>query len=250
MRATGIDISYAQATYKPQPWHSFVMIRATYGKRTDKRFIQHLDSTKAEQRIIATHYLKSPDINSIDEQVDTLANLIRGLDISAVACDFEKYYNTKSKDFALGAEKFCKGISDKLGMKCLLYSSPSVIQEWMYPYGLYWARDYEDLWIAQWPYNGWNESLTQIPSGLYGWEPRLPAGVNTWKYWQYSGEHNIQGSVQGVSSRDCDLNVFNGTREEMDKWFGLSVSQSIEDTWYKKGWNAAAKVANEAWTKN
>jgi GH25 family lysozyme M1 (1,4-beta-N-acetylmuramidase)/LysM repeat protein len=61
-----------------------------------------------------------------------------------------------------------------------------------------WAKDYP-LWLAQYP-------NVYVP----GMQPALPRGWFKWTFWQYSEK----GRVNGINA-DVDLNVFNGTLEEL-----------------------------------
>ena len=214
MRAQGIDISHYQRAYVPMEHQSFVVIKASDGIHKNYMFEQHLENAADVAYVGAYHYLRSD--YDIDEQIARFVDI--ALHVDFVACDFEGNMNSPSAKFARNAERFCKEVADKKGLPCLLYSSPKYIQEWMFQYGVYWVREYPDLWIAQWPYYGWNDRLLEVPDESKGWAPRLPAGCTEWRMWQYSADGNRQGMINGVTSPDVDLDVFNGSADDMDDW--------------------------------
>lgn len=69
-----------------------------------------------------------------------------------------------------------------------------------------WARDYP-LWVAQYP-NVYVE----------GSQPILPRGWFQWTFWQYSQT----GRVTGINAK-VDLNVFNGSLEDLYRFAGISL---------------------------
>ena len=69
-----------------------------------------------------------------------------------------------------------------------------------------WAKDYP-LWIAQYP--------NQYVDGM---SPSLPPGWFKWTFWQYSEK----GKVNGINA-NVDLNVFNGSLEELYKFAGAKI---------------------------
>ena len=77
-------------------------------------------------------------------------------------------------------------------------------------------RDYfgkYPLWIAQYPYS------THMSSEYYN-EPFIP--TNTWKewmFWQVSDRGD--GRFHGVESSRVDINYYNGTKEDLEREFGI-----------------------------
>lgn len=58
-----------------------------------------------------------------------------------------------------------------------------------------------DLWVA---------SYRPMPP------PRMPAGWNTWRFWQWTSKGD--GLAHGAESKELDLNWFNGTSAELRAW--------------------------------
>jgi len=232
-RAIGIDISHYQKEYIPQKHHDFVIIKASDGITKNSRYDQHYQDCKVAKKIIgAYHYIRSAI--SWRAQVEVFIDVAVNADFLAV--DYEKNGNRPSMRFANDTFSFARACGpDLAGCRCLIYSNPATIQEWMFQYGVYDLRSYPDIWIAQWPYRLWNSRLEEVPYPEHGWNPRMPAGCQSWRIWQYSADYNRQGSLNGVTSRDVDLDVFNGTVQEMRQWVGIDPSIPIpepeEDTW-------------------
>lgn len=231
-RARGIDISHYQKEYTPQSKHDFVIIKCSDGKFKNSLYDQHYQAAFESGKLVgAYHYLRSGF--QWQEQVVAFAEYARGAHFLAV--DFEKKGNVFSTEFITSTFEMIYGLvkAHKGKKRVLFYSSPAVIQEWLFQNGITWLRDYEDLWIAQWPYKGWNNRLNEVPNEKMGWFPRLPAGCNHWRVWQYAGDGDLQGQYNGVPSRDVDLDIFNGTVREMKEWVGMTDYKEEENDWNK-----------------
>jgi LysM repeat protein len=79
-----------------------------------------------------------------------------------------------------------------------------------------WVKDHP-LWLAQYP--------NQYVPGM---EPSLPRGWFKWTFWQYSE----RGRVNGINA-SVDLNVFNGTLEELYKFAGAQLIKDKTQTLQK-----------------
>jgi GH25 family lysozyme M1 (1,4-beta-N-acetylmuramidase)/LysM repeat protein len=76
-----------------------------------------------------------------------------------------------------------------------------------------WAKDYA-LWLAQYP--------NQYVPGM---QPVLPRGWFKWTFWQYTDK----GQVNGINAR-VDLNVFNGTLEDLYRFAGAQILTEEQKT--------------------
>ncbi|HEX2993303.1 MAG TPA: GH25 family lysozyme [Anaerolineales bacterium] len=95
------------------------------------------------------------------------------------------------------------------GRKPIIYSGQPFLQTYLSEAGggpPTWAKDYT-LWIAQYP----NQYVA-------GSQPYLPRGWFKWTFWQYSEK----GQVNGINAR-VDLNLFDGTLEELYKFAGAQL---------------------------
>ncbi|HSJ85669.1 MAG TPA: GH25 family lysozyme [Anaerolineales bacterium] len=92
----------------------------------------------------------------------------------------------------------------------ILYSRAYFLQDYFSEVGggpPTWAREYP-LWLAQYP-NVYVE----------GSQPALPRGWFQWTFWQYSQT----GRVNGINAK-VDLNVFNGSLEQLYRFAGVESS--------------------------
>jgi len=93
--------------------------------------------------------------------------------------------------------------------KPMIYSRAIFLQDFLSEVGggpPSWAKDYP-LWLAQYP-NVYVE----------GSQPTLPRGWYNWTFWQYSQT----GRVNGINAK-VDLDVFNGSLEELYKFAGVDL---------------------------
>ena len=81
-----------------------------------------------------------------------------------------------------------------------------------------WASLY-DLWIAR--YNSWIDH----PWGVGYCEP---LGWNDFVFWQWSADGNGMGPTYGGESKSMDLNRFQGTELELNRYFGVNSSEPHE----------------------
>jgi LysM repeat protein len=95
------------------------------------------------------------------------------------------------------------------GKKPIIYSGQFFLQDYFSEAGggpPVWTKDYP-LWLAQYPNNY-----------VEGSQPFLPRGWFKWTFWQYSEK----GTVNGINAK-VDLNLFNGTLEELYKFAGAQI---------------------------
>lgn len=91
---------------------------------------------------------------------------------------------------------------------------------------VYTAKWYADAWLGdcswlrEWPL--WLADYTSAPPN----QPRrLPRGLTKWTFWQYCD----WGEIPGIAENDEDLDVFNGSLDELYAFAGLKPPMSIED---------------------
>src|SRR6266542_4118535 len=100
-------------------------------------------------------------------------------------------------------------VEDAFKRKPIIYSRAFFLQDYLSEAGggpPAWAKDYP-LWLAQYPNNYVEGSL-----------PLLPRGWFKWAFWQYSEK----GVVNGINAK-VDLNLFNGSLEELYKFSGAQL---------------------------
>lgn len=115
---------------------------------------------------------------------------------------------TKDKIIAR-AKTWLDLVEAAFGKKPIIYSGQYFLQDYLSEAGggpPVWAKDYP-LWLAQYPNNY-----------VEGSQPFLPRGWFKWTFWQYSEK----GSVNGINA-SVDLNLFNGSLEELYKFAGAQI---------------------------
>jgi lysozyme len=120
-------------------------------------------------------------------------------------------HDGQSKDRIISrAKTWLDEVEKAFGKKPIIYSGQYFLQDHFSEAGggpPSWTKDYP-LWLAQYPFNYIEGSS----------RPFLPRGWFKWTFWQYSDK----GRINGINA-NVDLNVFNGTLEELYKFSGAKV---------------------------
>jgi len=221
IRPEGIDISFWQQTYEPKNPIDFIIQRVTTGIDVDGAYDQIKEDIQVVPIKGAYHYLRS----SFDWEYQADLFLEWSADHDFLVCDVEPTNNIMTRRFAEDAGQFCARVKSISGKETLLYTNRPTYQEHMLMLGVTWMSEWP-LWIAQYPYKAWNDRLLEVPDTEKGWNPVTPAGRPGWKFWQYT--HKGKGIDWGVDSWDVDLNVFNGTLDELRQW--LKIDEPVPPT--------------------
>ena len=241
MRAQGIDISRYQHQYDPTvKEHDFVFIRATIHLATDDRFEQHVESISDVPIRGAYHYFRSIGISDPmfwQRQADYYLEVVTPYDLDILILDLERTNNDPSIRFGEGAKRWLDYVAEQSGKMVMLYSNPASYQEYLLHYGQRWMNDYH-FWVAQYPFDRrWDEQLNNVYHISGGWQPRLPAGHREWKFWQFSADGNQKGPENGIERKPwhlvppaVDLDVFNGTVQELMDWLNLEDRETEIDS--------------------
>jgi GH25 family lysozyme M1 (1,4-beta-N-acetylmuramidase)/LysM repeat protein len=122
-------------------------------------------------------------------------------------------------------------VEAEYGKKPIIYSGQYFLQDYFSVPGggpPSWAKDYP-LWLAQYP--------NQHTPGM---TPFLPKGWFAWTFWQYSDK----GAVNGINAA-VDMNLFNGTLEELYKFAGAKISIQLPKTHTVAKDDSFETIANE-----
>lgn len=173
---------------------------------------------------------------SRDLQLQRLKDSIRFKKIYGQVVDLEEFGNTNVPNswMSKGARVFTGRVRDYLEaekpVKEIIYSRQSYINQYA-PDINNWIHNY-DTWVAQW---WWSKDRT-VRLAWEDFEQTIPPSTakvytlgasTTWKFWQYSGDRFIFPGVnnnQGVN-RTIDLNLFNGTVEQLHDYLGFIPGQ-------------------------
>ena len=227
-RAHGIDISkydqkfvYGDVTGQLD----FIVQRASYRTTTDELFYQMLNEVMKVPVKGAYHYLNSD--TDWKPQADKFISLVKNYDYNFYVVDFEAAVNVLSTGFAYQAWQWLHYVKDMLNKPVLLYTSPYIYKDYIVPsqakYGIDWNT--VDLWEAQWLYV---PDPNKNPSTVSG-------RTSGWKMWQYTDSG--MGKTLYGTGRDgaCDLDVYNGTLEEMMEWLNVGTTLPPEPPVQEEG---------------
>ncbi len=212
----GIDVSYWDAGID---WpkvratgQRFMFTKATEGDfYADQTFAANWSGAKAAGLLRgAYHFFRA--------NVDPKKQAIKFIDyVKSVKDDGElppvldlELNDGQTKDKIISrAKTWLDEVEKAFGKKPIIYSGQYFLQDYFSEAGggpPAWAKDYP-LWLAQYPNNY-----------VEGSQPYLPRGWYKWTIWQYSEK----GVVNGINAK-VDLNLFNGTLEELYKFAGAKI---------------------------
>jgi len=212
-RAHGVDLSRWDVSFDPAKATGkidFAIMKASEGNFRDSKFMEIWAGVKKLPIRGAYHYLRSG--LGWQVQADFFLSVVKGLDFHLYAMDFEGTGNTMGAAFADTAHRWMDYVARKTGRMVILYSNPSHYDADLHPYGD-WMKDYP-LWIAHYFYNPSPDKNPSLPRF------RKPGD---WSIYQYASERNFPGHAReyGTPVTSIDLNVFNGTVDEMRHWLKL-----------------------------
>ena len=125
--------------------------------------------------------------------------------------DLESNDGQKKEKIIPAVKIWLDRVEAAFGKKPIIYSGQYFLQDYLSEAGggpPAWAKDYP-LWLAQYP--------NQYVEGM---QPYLPKGWYKWTIWQYSEKGKLNGFGNNVS---VDLNLFNGTLEDLYKFAGAKI---------------------------
>ena len=121
-------------------------------------------------------------------------------------------------------------VESAFGKKPIIYSGQYFLQDYFVVAGggpPAWAKDYP-LLLAQYP--------NQYVDGM---KPFLPQGWFKWTIWQYTN----QGVVNGINA-NVDMDLFNGTLEELYKFAGANIPDQTPKTYTVVNGDNFESIAN------
>lgn len=214
-RPVGIDISKYQVTFDPDKATKpidFVFQRTSYGMVTDERYWEMLPNTKKVERRGVYHYFSTG--SSWKAQADFFLSLQNGHGFKSLVVDYEGGYNNLNERSANDLESMLRYLQEQRPKKSVMaYFNPSTYRDLIQPY-----IDIRDIpaWVARYYIIPLSQTRTDI---YYNGTER-----SDWAFWQYTSKG--KASEYGTSlTNTVDLNVFNGTLEELDTFFKKDVIQ-------------------------
>ena len=244
-RAHGLDISKYDLFFHPEnaiAQLDFVVQRISYRTTRDEAFDSLLPGVMKVPIRGGYHYLNSDA--DWKTQADKFLSYVAPYKYHFFNCDFEDSFNNLSFDFVYDAWNWIQYVQDKTGIPVLLYTSPSLYNAWIAPSQSVLRINWNtiDLWTAQW-------FFTPNPNGT----PSNPTGrTGGWKLWQYTDKGD--GTKYGVARPTaCDLDVFNGTVEQMRSWLNIgtgTMPPNGDGMKYKVVWPAGVARRSAPSTSN
>lgn len=212
----GIDVSYWNAGID---WpkvratgQRFVFAKATEGAAyKDPTFPANWSGAKAAGLLRGAYHFFRADVDG-GKQAQKFIDYVKSTGDNGElppVLDLETHDGQNNARIISRAKDWLDKVEAAFGRKPIIYSGQYFLQSYFSETGggpPKWANDYP-LWLAQYP-NVYVE----------GQQPFLPRGWFKWTFWQYSEK----GRINGINA-NVDLNVFNGTLEELYKFAGAQM---------------------------
>jgi lysozyme len=212
----GIDVSYWDAGID---WpkvratgQRFIFAKATEGDfYSDPTFDDNWFGAKSAGLLRGAYHFFRCNVDA-RKQADYFINYVRTVKDDGElppVLDLESNDGQKKEKIIPAVKLWLDRVEAAFGKKPIIYSGQYFLQDYLSEAGggpPAWAKDYP-LWLAQYP----NQYVE-------GSKPFLPRGWFRWTIWQYSEK----GRVNGINA-DVDMNLFNGTLEELYKFAGAKI---------------------------
>ncbi|HWQ46787.1 MAG TPA: GH25 family lysozyme [Longilinea sp.] len=233
----GIDVSRYQKTIDWALLKSkgveFVVIKATSGNYLqDPKFSDHVAGANAAGLIVGAYHWCDPLVGA-GSQAQYFLNAIQGKQIKFLAADMEQQWaswqewQNRNITQLLSPTQISENGRQIVGywrqrsqLPVVVYTRTSFITNYAQP-ALSWLKDYP-VWLAWYPFRAGTVSVTwesfaqsYAPASDTGM--RLPSGVNSWTFWQFSGD---KFRLPGVDTL-VDVNYYNGDLNALRQWVGL-----------------------------
>jgi lysozyme len=198
-QATVIDVSHFQGSVN---WAEvvaagivFAFAKATDGiTYVDPEFATNWAAMKSAGLLRGAYHFFEPTDDAESQANNFLSAVSLGSGDLPAVLDVEITGGVSSAELWSGVSTWLQAVQESTGKQPILYIAPD-----------FWNDNSPDL------------ALTSYPLWLadYASTPTLPDGWTTWKFWQ----HSETGTVSGVSG-SVDLDLFNGTLQQLRAWIG------------------------------
>ncbi len=214
-RARGIDISHWQITFNPRGNIDFVIAKASE-LEADPCFQDFYPSMLSVPIRGAYHYFRT-GYDPI-KQAETFLAQVEGKDLHFLAVDYESRNNVLDEAGANNLLLCLLWLVEKQPLPVLIYTGPYIYRDNLAVWNE--AFDSFPLWLARWKYS--DEAVADPTKSLAGDDLE-----RSWSIWQYTSTGD--GELFGVRSVCVDLDVYNGTVEEMKSRF---IMEDEMKKWY------------------
>lgn len=225
----GIDWPKVRATGQ-----RFVFAKATEGiVYKDDTFKDNWSGAKAAGLLRGAYHFFRCNVDA-KKQADYFIDFVRSVKDEGElppVLDLETNDGMTKEKIVAAAKVWLDRVETAFGRKPIIYSGQYFLQDYLVQPGggpPLWAKDYL-LWLAQYPY--------QYAEGM---KPFLPRGWFNWAIWQYSDK----GRLNGINA-SVDMNLFNGTLEELYKFAGAKIPDQTPKVHTVAGGDSFESIANK-----
>ena len=196
----GIDISHHNRNFK-NPLeinaYDFVIMKATEGATYKDNALQYFMRFLDDKKLKGFYHYARPELKNSPqaEASNFISTILKYLDGRAIlALDVEgAALNLDKKYLDHWCAEWCKYVENATGIKPMIYTSEA--------------------------YTSFYHECVEFGCGLWcaKWSLQKPKKIKPWEFfaiWQKSSKHVVSGI-------NCDLDVFNGTKEQYLKYCGV-----------------------------
>jgi GH25 family lysozyme M1 (1,4-beta-N-acetylmuramidase) len=234
----GIDVSHWQGTINwtkvAAAGKKFAIIKATDGQvqADGKLYIDPMYATnhaeaKAAGLWTGAYHFARPSTNAGDAvaEADHFASVMKlGAGDLIPALDLEDNGGMSIAALQTWVTRFVDEVYAKIGMRPMIYTSPSFWKNKMGDTRKLADAGYKTLWIAH-----WGVAAPTVPAQNWG--------GHGWTFWQYTSD----GSVSGITGR-VDLDRFNGLDLTPQAYSVFKLAAALPGGAVKQGTSSAATV--------
>lgn len=217
-RVSGNDVSQYQGAINWAKVYAcgqrFVFIKATEGDYLqDKFFKNNWAGAKSVGLLRSAYHFFRCDVDPTI-QADYFIGFVKSTADNGElppCLDFETNEGKTRAEIVPMVKVWLDRVEGAFGRKPIIYSGYYNLQDYLSESNSEapaWAKDYS-LWLAQYP-----------DVYVEGSMPDLPRGWSRWMFWQYSKV----GQVDGVTENVVDMDVFNGSLEDLHKFAGTTMT--------------------------
>jgi GH25 family lysozyme M1 (1,4-beta-N-acetylmuramidase) len=229
----GIDVSHWQGTISwtkvAAAGKKFAIIKATESTDyVDPQYATNHANAKAAGLWTGAYHFARPSTTTNDAvlEADHFAAVMKlGAGDLIPALDLEDSGGMSVAGLQSWVTKFLGEVTAKVGVKPMIYTSPSFWKNHMGDSRTLADAGYKTLWIAH-----WGVSSPTVPASNWG--------GHGWTFWQYTSD----GTVPGITGR-VDLDRFNGLDLTPQAYSVFKLAASIPSGPVKQGTSSAANVA-------
>ena len=214
-RARGIDISKWQIYFNFKDNLDFVIIKASEGLYPDPKFDELAGHASDVPLRGAYHYYRTSE--DPIAQADYFLDMVADKGFHFLAVDYETTGNDLDKQGAFNLLRMLKHLRRVQDLPVLIYTSPYCYRDNV----TLWdeAFDTFPLWVARWKFS--DADVADPTAGILD---------RSWDLWQWSSDGC--GAMFGVGSERVDLDVYNGSVEQMQEWLN-PIEETEMKKWYQ-----------------